>query len=334
MRFKAIIHMIKIKRTSTVSFHYHKWADVSVIIPTLNAEETILRAIHSVCMQTSKPREIIIVDGGSTDRTLQLIEKERSVEGWNMPIQLIKLSNVSPGHARNVAINKAESHYIAFLDADDEWHSKKMERSIEELKKHRCTLIAHDIIHHYPMGRKFYEECSKFYQPQPFSHFSLFLFDYITTSTVVVERQAVIKAGGFEEHFNCDVGYELWLKILKNPENSCFVHKGALTTYYIQPKSLSSKFLDRLACHEAYIARHARTITPLGIITAPLLALIRSLIIQNKVWNRALKNKAYHRVVITALRMPYACLKVMALSLIPCDLLTALKKRTHPSSRG
>lgn len=305
-----------------MSFQFKDWEDVSVIIPAFNAEETILRALHSIASQTVKAREIIVIDSGSTDGTVTVVEKEIAMGGWVTPIQLVKVKNLGPSKARNKGIHKAQGEYIAFLDADDEWHPQKLVRSMEELRKSNATMVTHDVIHQYPLGRKFYKEHSKMHLPKPFTKLSLFLFDHINTSTVIAQKNAIVQAGGFDESSVFDAGYDLWLKVLKNPENSIHFFKGALVTYYIQTQSLNTQYLKKLACHEKYIIRHAHSVTFISYIAAPILSVIRCCILTNKVCNRAAKSSAYERIFVSLVRMPYALVKVTLLSLIPLNLFT------------
>jgi glycosyltransferase involved in cell wall biosynthesis len=300
-----------------MGFQFNEWEDVSVIIPAYNAEETILRALHSVANQTAKPCEIIVIDDGSTDSTIKLVEKEAAMEGWVTPIKLLKQKKKGPGTARNFGIKNAKGRYIAFLDADDEWHINKLVRSMEELRKHNATIVAHDVIHQYPMGRKFYIEHSKRHFSKPLTKLSLFLFDYVNNSTVVAEKDAIIKAGGFDENNMFDLGYDLWLTILEHPQHSLHIFKGALVTYYIQNKSLSSQYLKRLACQETFIIRHAYKSSPFFMFAAPFLGATRCLFLQNKICNRAAHNKDYHHIFLTLLRLPYAVVKTFTLSLYP-----------------
>lgn len=297
-----------------MGFQFHEWEDVSVIIPAHNAEETILRALHSIATQTVRAREIIVIDDGSTDRTASLVEQEIAMEGWITPIQLIKQKKQGPSKARNKGIQQAKSEYIAFLDADDEWHPQKLTRSMQELRKNNATIIAHDVIHRYPLGHKHYIENSKKFLKHPLTKLSLFLFDNINNSTVIALKSSLVEAGGFDEASFYDSGYDLWLTVLKNPQHKMHIFKGALVTYYIQNESLSSNFLKRLACHEKYIIRHAADASPLSFFAAPFLSLIRCTLLQNKICNRAARGGEYSKVLITILRMPYALLKVAILS--------------------
>ena len=94
----------------------------SVVIPTFNAAKTVVSSVNSCLHQSLAPFEIIVVDDGSTDETVSLLEGQ-----FSDTIKLIKLpENCGPAHARNVGIKAARGHYIAFQDADDYWHPEKL----------------------------------------------------------------------------------------------------------------------------------------------------------------------------------------------------------------
>lgn len=101
-------------------------ASVSVIIPCYNCADTIHRAVQSIVQQTLKPAEVILVDDGSADNTLQELKLIQSKYGkdWIKVIALEKNTGVS--NARNTAWDLSSQNYIAFLDADDAWHSEKL----------------------------------------------------------------------------------------------------------------------------------------------------------------------------------------------------------------
>lgn len=89
---------------------------ISVIIPLYNKRSTILRAVNSVLFQSHKNLELIIVDDGSNDGSLELL---RTLSDWR--IRIISQTNQGPGAARNRGARAAVSDFLAFLDADDEW---------------------------------------------------------------------------------------------------------------------------------------------------------------------------------------------------------------------
>ena len=106
---------------------------VSVIIPAYNSEKTIIRAIKSVIIQTYNAWEIIIVDDGSTDSTIEVIENFLDeVLLHDNRIILYKQSNQGPSVARNKGVELSNGDFIAFLDSDDEWSvANKLELQIK-----------------------------------------------------------------------------------------------------------------------------------------------------------------------------------------------------------
>jgi glycosyltransferase involved in cell wall biosynthesis len=101
-------------------------ANVTVVIPCYRCSLTIERAIDSILSQTKIPAEVILVDDCSGDDTLNVLrEIEIQHKGW------IKVAvhndNLGAASARNTGWSLATQPYVAFLDADDAWHSKKIE---------------------------------------------------------------------------------------------------------------------------------------------------------------------------------------------------------------
>lgn len=87
--------------------------NISIIIPVFNGEKFIAEAIDSVLNQTTKVDEIIVIDDGSTDNTVQVLET------YSTQIKYIFQNNLGVSAARNAGIKLATSKYIAFLDHDD-----------------------------------------------------------------------------------------------------------------------------------------------------------------------------------------------------------------------
>jgi len=102
---------------------------VSTIIPTYNRAETIERAVNSVLNQTWKEMEVIVVDDGSTDETVEVLKK------YGDKIRVIRQKNGGPAAARNTGIKAATGEIIAFLDSDDSWMPAKIERQVNLLQR-------------------------------------------------------------------------------------------------------------------------------------------------------------------------------------------------------
>lgn len=106
---------------------------VSVIMPAYNSEAFILEAIQSVQGQTYKDWELMVIDDASTDSTPAVVEEAIAKDNR---IHLIKNSeNLGPGASRNSGIEAATGDFIAFLDADDLWLSKKLEFQLKYMEQ-------------------------------------------------------------------------------------------------------------------------------------------------------------------------------------------------------
>ncbi len=101
---------------------------VSVIIPTYNAERYISATIGSVLAQTFQDFEILIVDDGSPDKSIEICK-----QFTDSRIKIIRQANRGLPGARNTGVRHAQANYIAFLDADDIWHPEKLEKHVEHL---------------------------------------------------------------------------------------------------------------------------------------------------------------------------------------------------------
>jgi len=104
---------------------------VSVVIPTYNRENEILKAITSVLKQTYTNFEIIIVDDASTDQTVAVA---RSIADPRIKIMTLP-RNTNGTLPRNIGIEKSNGEFIALLDSDDEWKPQKLEKQISFIKK-------------------------------------------------------------------------------------------------------------------------------------------------------------------------------------------------------
>lgn len=114
---------------------------VSVVIPMHNSSTTIERALDSVFKQSQRPAEIIAVDDASTDGTCALVE--RIAADSPIPLKLIRLAeNLGSGITRNEGWRVASGDLVAFLDADDAWHPRKLEIQTEVMSAHPGTVMS------------------------------------------------------------------------------------------------------------------------------------------------------------------------------------------------
>jgi glycosyltransferase involved in cell wall biosynthesis len=118
---------VMLNQVSATDSLANETASVSVIIPCYNSIKTLERAVKSVAEQTLRPGELILVDDGSTDSTVEFMHllKNKYGKDWICIIELGADLGVST--ARNSGWEKASNKFVAFLDSDDSWHSNKIE---------------------------------------------------------------------------------------------------------------------------------------------------------------------------------------------------------------
>lgn len=117
-------------------------ASVSVVIPCFRCVQTLERAVASVAGQTVLPQEVILVDDCSGDETRSLMGQlqGRYTPGW---IRLVLLDiNAGAASARNAGWDQARGDYVAFLDADDAWHPRKIELQTQFMDSHPDVAVS------------------------------------------------------------------------------------------------------------------------------------------------------------------------------------------------
>lgn len=163
---------------------------VSVIIPSYNRRELLLTCLDSVAEQSFAPDEIIVVDDGSTDGTIEALKARDDV-------RVIVQENAGPGAARNRGASAATSDYVAFLDSDDVWFPWSLETMISLIRTHSPTLLFgryedfsdQPTASNEPIGGMFFETYFDSWKQGCFAGAGMMMMD----------RQAFLAIGGFSE---------------------------------------------------------------------------------------------------------------------------------------
>ena len=118
--------------------------EISIILPVYNSERYLKRTIASIQQQTFIDYEVIAIDDGSTDGSLELLQ-DWSQNDARVQV-LVNAQNTGVAEVRNKGIAQAQGKYICFIDSDDTWHSDKLERQLAFMKQSNadfsCTAYA------------------------------------------------------------------------------------------------------------------------------------------------------------------------------------------------
>lgn len=213
---------------------------ISVIIPTFNRYEDLLRAVDSVQKQTWTDVEIIVVDDASTDprykdleipncNIVRLVHNSRSLFGYPCA-----------GYVRNCGCRVARGEWLAFLDDDDIWLPRKLERQMEVIGEMQMSCTEGYISpFHVQYNRGFYwDHLKSLYEPtgllledfpSVWTRSFLDIHNCVITSSVIIDRDLFWELRGFIHEPNGVEDYDLWLRATKYTDcvyvhEPCFVY--------------------------------------------------------------------------------------------------------------
>ena len=115
---------------------------ISIILTTYNSQNYILETLQSINNQTFKNWELIIIDDKSTDKTLSIIKNFFANKKKKIYIHQSKKNSGSPALPRNIGIKKSKRKFLAFIDDDDIWHPKKLEKQINFILTKNYDLVS------------------------------------------------------------------------------------------------------------------------------------------------------------------------------------------------
>jgi len=178
---------------------------VSIIMPCFNGEAYLTEAIESVLAQTFRDFELIVVNDGSTDRSVELLE------GYRDRIKVIHQPNLGVSTARNVGIDASRGDFIAFLDSDDYWDPEFLEQMVKGMADPR-TGIAYcgwqnvGAAQGEPFVPPDYESSEKM-------HHLLRFASLWPIHAILIRRRAMPSGPAFNPQYPACEDYDLWLRI-------------------------------------------------------------------------------------------------------------------------
>lgn len=169
--------------------------EISTIIPCYNSQETILESVDSVvreCVNTSYSWELIIVDDGSVDNSMKIVEQYINESSYKSNIILIKQENGGAAVARNEGILVSRGKFIAFNDSDDRWLPGRLKIQIEYLRNNPNVMLVGGIY-----GTDNMSKIKRLKQVTEITINDQILKNYFAPPTVLLRKSILDKAGLF-----------------------------------------------------------------------------------------------------------------------------------------
>ncbi len=202
---------------------------ISIIIPCYNGEAYLHQAIESALAQSYEPIEVIVVDDGSSDRSVDIAHR--------YPVRYIHQENRGVSSARNLGIQASQGACIAFLDADDRLRCDAVEAGVKALTEHPdCAMAVGDHVFITPGGS--YLASSRKNPPSAFHYEALLVSNFIeVTSSVLFRRSVLDEVGLFKTELRAAEDYDLYLRIAAAHPICC--HSAIVAEYRIHESSAS-----------------------------------------------------------------------------------------------
>lgn len=179
---------------------------ISVVIPMFNSEESIERALDSVVNQSFRAYEIIIINDGSTDGSLAIVENYRK-KSPDTVLKIVSQGNSGVSKARNAGMRAASGDYIALLDADDEWLPNKLEMQMNVLEQHGDIDFL-GCARNGEVLKIFWKEINSLHKA---TVRELLIKMYPQTSTAIFKRSLFVQLGGYNEDMTHAEDGHLWI---------------------------------------------------------------------------------------------------------------------------
>ena len=182
---------------------------LSVVIPTWNRAHIVCEAIESALSQRIGQVEVIVVDDGSTDNTVDVLAKN-----FGSRIRFLQLPRRrGAGAARNAGVALASGKLIAFLDSDDLWYPRFLETTTDYLNRYPDLALVCTAWRTLPNGHQKPEIQQAVLHGNLYS--LLMVSRFIRLSAVVARKKVVLDVGAFDERLEMAENLDLWLRIAR-----------------------------------------------------------------------------------------------------------------------
>jgi glycosyltransferase involved in cell wall biosynthesis len=202
---------------------------ISVVIPVYNGEKTIIETIESVQKQSFSYFELIVINDGSTDKSMELIQNVK-----DQRLKIFSYQNGGLSVARNRGIDRATGEFSAFLDADDLWTPDKLELQVAALQQCPESGVAYSWTRYIDeQGKSFFAGRRIFFEGNVLANLLITNF-LLSGSNPLIRKQAIGSVGGFDSTLAPVADWDFYLRHL-------------WMTIRLQPQSLLERDTQRLA---------------------------------------------------------------------------------------
>ena len=181
---------------------------ISVVIPAFNSEKTIQETIESVLNQTWKNLELIVINDGSKDSTLDIITSIKDPR-----LKVFSYPNAGVAASRNRGTSIAQGEFISFIDADDLWTKDKLEAQFKALQDNPQAAVAYSWTDHIDSNSQFIRTGARYLENGDV-YAELLISNFVANgSNVLIRTEALQTVGGFDKSFTPAEDWDMYLRL-------------------------------------------------------------------------------------------------------------------------
>lgn len=226
---------------------------ISVIIPAYNSEKTIVETINSVLQQSYTNFELIVINDGSSDRTLELLQTIQDSR-----IKIFSYPNGGVSRARNRGIAKATGEYISFLDADDRWTPDKLKLQWTTLQQFPQAALAYSWVYFESESQLSYADKSSYFTGNVYPELLIKNFLH-TASNPLIRRDIIDSLGVFDPELKTCEDWEFYLRIAAQKE---FILVPKVQIIYRQSTTSLTSNIQQIARDHQLVIERAFAVAP------------------------------------------------------------------------
>jgi glycosyltransferase involved in cell wall biosynthesis len=181
---------------------------ISVVIPVYNGEKCIRESVESVLKQTFLDIEVIVINDGSTDTTLEIIQSITDSR-----LKIFSYINAGLAASRNRGITHSTGEYISFIDADDLWTVNKLESQFQALQENKKAAVAYSWTDYIDDQSKFLKAGRRITATGDIYNQLLVVNFLENGSNPLITREALTTVGGFDESLPAAEDWDMWLRL-------------------------------------------------------------------------------------------------------------------------
>ncbi|BAY12820.1 glycosyltransferase [Calothrix sp. NIES-2098] len=221
---------------------------ISVIIPAYNSEKTIGQTIESVLNQTFADWELIIINDGSQDSTLDIIAQFQDSR-----IKVFSYLNAGLPISRNRGLEHAVGKFVSFLDADDLWTSDKLDAQLKALQANPQAAVAYSLTNCIDEKNEFLRR-GTYITETGNVYAKLLVINFLENgSNPLIKREAIDIVGGFDEYLKAAQDWDIYLRLaaqydfvaVPSPQILYRVSNNSMSTNVIRLEEACSAVIER-----------------------------------------------------------------------------------------